>query len=263
MTESTPPAQIEAKTKPLRKVSLPAILLRLFLSAVVGTIVGAVIYFAAIGSIPYIEQRVFEPIDQNRENQQALETQLANLQSEVLLYQDALATLEMESAQAVELGDTDRATRDANSQLLLSQTLAIGTLDSKITSLNSNLSALATAQMRISDLSLNYDLLRIADLLILANQHILHADYGRAKIELDLARIELESLLSQSPPHFLPYLEEILDLTQDAIAGLPADYLLAAAKIELARQLVWQGFPGLPGTFTPTPAITSTPTPNS
>ena len=88
-TVDNSPKKPDKQPKPTSK-TIPGILLRLILVLVAGCLVGAVIYFAASGWVPYLDQRVFQPIDTNqalvqelKATQNALEIQISSLQTTV------------------------------------------------------------------------------------------------------------------------------------------------------------------------------------
>ena len=100
--------------KPTSK-TIPGILLRLILVLVAGCLVGAVIYFAASGWVPYLDQRVFQPIDTNQAlvqglqaTQNTLEIQISSLQATINGNQsetesDTAATLDQLSEDVVNM----------------------------------------------------------------------------------------------------------------------------------------------------------------
>jgi len=272
MSDEIQPTQNEInKRQPGKRI--PGILLRLFLAAITGTIIGAVIYYTAAGWIPYLDQRVFQPIDRNQAElknlitiQQGQETQIALLQDQLLGYQATIESLEIDLIQEEEDNLSLFATVDANTRSMLQHTQSLATLDANLQSTNRNLSALATAQMRNYWIQNDLSLLKVIDLLTLANQYLLHADYGQAKNELHLVRDELILLQESSPGHYQSTILQILELVDDGIDDLPENYSLASEKVQLARQMAIQGFPdSASGTITPTPYLTpfSTPTPGS
>ncbi len=88
-TVNNSPQKTSKQSKPTSK-TIPGILLRLILVLVAGCLVGAVIYFAASGWVPYLDQRVFQPIDTNQaivqelqSTQKALEIEISSLQATV------------------------------------------------------------------------------------------------------------------------------------------------------------------------------------
>jgi hypothetical protein len=276
MAETSPSEPIQVKPANTRKIGLPGILLRLFLAGLTGAILGAVIYYTAIGWIPYLDQRIFEPINKNQgavldlqSTQEYLDSQIQDLEDNLANYQARLDSFDMEMLQLSEDDLSLLATVDNNTLFMLQHTQSLATLDAKQVSTDRNLSALATAQMSYAGSQLKFDLLLIIDRFSRANQHILHTNYGLAKSELLSAQADLEAMLLEAYGYQQAVLNELLELVGQIIADLPNNPLLAENKLELAWQLAIQGFPEISsgGTFTPTPfqtpSITNTPTPGS
>jgi len=268
------PQEPNKQPKPASK-TIPGILLRLILVFVTGCLVGAAIYFAASGWVPYLDQRVFQPIDTNQTlvrelqaTQNALEIQLSSLQATIdgaqtgaeshiteALDQLAEDILQIQSA-------VDNNTYYAGT---LSPAL-IATVSARQESNARNLTALATAQMRDSGNRQEIELLRIMDLFTWAQQYILHDNYGLAENELGTARDYLSEMITSVPPKQRVVVLEMLNLVDQSIADLPSRPAVAAEKLQLAWHLGAAGFPGEPldnqgGTITPTLYITPTSTP--
>lgn len=267
--QKQPKEMNEIKAIKSGKDSIPGILIRLILSVVTGAIIGSVIYFSAVGSIPYLDQRVFQPLKNNQADvtnlqadQESHKQQLSSLQAQL---ESVNATLEMSLAQIGEDNLSLQVTADANSQSVLTLYRSLTDLEISLDSVNRNLSALATAQMRSTDFQQRISLLKILDLLTLANQYLLHNNFGQAENQLLLVKIELEALFIQSPAFYQSYILDLLSLVDQAVQDLPDNSYLAEGEIQLARQMALQGFPELEitGTITATPYVipTFTPTP--
>ena len=265
--------RIESSEKDTRKSgknSIPGIFLRLILTVFTGIIIGIFIYYTAAGWIPYLDQRVFQPIDNNQSDlqalqatQQSLENQIQALYDNNISNQATLDSLEMDIEQLTEDGLSILATVEMSVQFMLQHTQSIATLDAKLGSTNRNLSALATAQMRSGSFQQRLSLLKILDLLTLANQYLLHANFGQAENLLILAKTELETLFIQTPAYQQTYIHNLLNLVEDAVEDLPENFSIAENKIQLAIQMALQGFPEFDPseTLTGTPYITPTLTP--
>ena len=235
--------QSESSKKESRKSgknSIPGIFLRLILTAVTGIIIGIVIYYTAAGWIPYLDQRVFQPIDNNQANlqalqatQQSLENQIHLLQGGNLPNQATLEYLEMEIEQLNEDRLSILSTVEMSVQYMLQHTQSIATLDAKLGSTNRNLSALATAQMMSADFQQRLSLFKILDLLSLSNQYLLHANLGQAENQLMLVKTELETLFTQIPAHQQTFIHDLLNVPDEAIEDLPDNYSLAEEKVQL------------------------------
>ncbi|MCK4489719.1 MAG: hypothetical protein KAU23_05635 [Anaerolineales bacterium] len=273
MTETN---QQELKTS---KTSFPSILLRLLLAALAGTIIGAVVYFTAIGGwIPYLDQRIFHPIDKNRAvimdvqaTQLSLEVQIRRQQDINLSNQATLDIIEYEIQQLNDEVQSIQSAVDTNTLFILRYTQDLATLEAKLSHTNMNLDALATAQFNSSSINNDLDLLRILELLSRANQYLLHSNFGLAEETLMTAKLDLLNLQESLPGFQQEVISNMLNLVDQVIVDLPAKPALAAEKLELAWQIGINGLPQLQGegntsTMTSTPyiqatSLTSTPTP--
>ncbi len=280
-TVDNSPKKPDKQPKPTSK-TIPGILLRLILVLVAGCLVGAVIYFAASGWVPYLDQRVFQPIDTNqalvqelKATQNALEIQISSLQTTVdgnqsEIESDIAATLDQLSEDVVHMQS------EVDNNTYFGGTLApamIATVSARQDSNSKNLSALATAQMRDSGNRQELELLRTLELLTWAHQYILHDNYGLAENELEAARENLSYMITRVPPKQRVVVLEMLNLVDQCIADLPSRPAVAAEKLQLAWHMGVTEFPyessyDQGGTVTPTPNITpttststSTPTP--
>jgi len=270
---NNPPKQ----PKPASK-TIAGILLRLILVVGVGCLVGGVIYFAASGWVPYLDERIFQPIDTNQAlvkdlqaTQIALEDQVISLQSTLAENQsdtgsEIAATLDQIAEEIGKMqSDIDNNTYYAGTQA----PAMIATVSARQDSNSRNLSALATAQMRDSGNSRDIELLRNLELLTWAHQYILHNNYGLAEGELSIARENLSIMVTKVPPKQRVVVIEILNLVDECIADLPSRPSLAAEKLQLAWHMGVSEFPygsmtETDSTITPTPNTTPafTPTPN-
>jgi cell division protein FtsB len=274
MDEIKQPESTEKDTRKSGKDSIPGILLRLILTAFIGIIIGILIYYTAAGWIPYLDQRVFQPIDNNQieiqdlqATQQSLENEIHLLQNNHISNQATLEYMEMDIDQMNENSSSLQETVELSVQFMLQHTQSIATLDAKIESANRNFSALATAQMNGRDFHQKLGLLKILDILIHANQYLLHANFGQAENQLILTKTELETLFIQTPDYQQAFIHDLLNLVEGAVEDLPNNYSIAEEKMQLAIQMALQGFPEFDPslTLTPTPYITPslTPTPQS
>ncbi|MCJ7734033.1 MAG: hypothetical protein MUP11_05755 [Anaerolineales bacterium] len=276
------PNPIQPRPQKPASRTAPGILLRLVLALIAGTLIGAVVYFAAVGWIPYLDQRIFQPIDNNRENlneleatQMVLESQIEILMETLESYQTQIdlgiqSTLEVLNLSITQLSDdVGEMQSDIDHNTYYGGTVIpaiLATVSAKQDSTDRNLSALATAQMRESGTSQEIDLLRILELFSRANQDLLHDNYGQAEEELLAAQAILQKLELNLPASQRVISIEILGLVNQIIADLPSKPVLAAEKLQLAWQMGINGFPepaweNQTGTVTPTPNITPSPTP--
>ena len=272
-TVDNSPKKTGKQPKPTSK-TIPGILLRLILVLTAGCLVGAVIYFAASGWVPYLDQRVFQPIDTNQAivqelqaTQKALEIEIASLQATVDENQsETRSDIEITLDQLSE--DVIHMQLEVDNNTYYSGTLApamIATVSARQDSNLRNLSALATAQMRNSGNRQELELLRTLELLTWAHQYILHDNYGLAENELESAREILSFMITRVPPNQRVVVLEMLNLVDQCIADLPSRPAVAAEKLQIAWHMGVTEFPyDQGGTVTPTPDITlttSTPTP--
>lgn len=268
------PQEPKKQSKPASKTFL-GILLRLILVFTVGCLVGAVIYFAASGWVPYLDQRVFQPIDTNQARvkelqatQIDLEIQLSALQATV---DGALSEAGLEIAATLDQLSENvfYMQTDVSSNTYYAGTLVpalIATISADQESNSRNLSALATAQMRDSGNRQEIELLRTLEMLTWAHQYILHNNYGLAENELGSAREKLSGLITRVPPKQRAVVLEMLNLVDQSIVDLPSRPAVAAEKLQLAWHMGTADFPSEPlynqgGTITPTLYLTPTTTP--
>ena len=288
MNSETPPSpQVENPQKASKK-SIAGILLRLLFTVIAAVLLGAAIYFSAIGWIPYLDKRIFQPIDNNitqlqelEDTQAVIEEQIASLQATLdtsqsaqqegtSRYQATLEALEQDIQQIK--GNTDNLFTSVsdNTRMATQIQLQMATLTAQQSANDRHFSALATAQINIIGIYEEINLLKVLDLLSRANQFLLHSNYGQAEEILQSAIIELTELQERLPGFQQDLISNILDLVEQTIIDLPAKPTLAAEKLELAWQLGITGLPQLgygeyAGTVTPTPYLnpdlTPTPTP--
>jgi hypothetical protein len=270
-TNSSP----EEKKSRFSRQSLIGIFLRTLLVLIVGAIIGAIVYFSAAGWVPYLEQRIFEPVDHNQEQiqemaatQQALEKQLDFLleelqENQVINNQD----LETAIASAEDtISEVRMAVETANAHSFTQVPALLATLTAQQQANTNHISALATAQMKYLNNGYESELARIIAHLSRANQYLLHANYGLAEDQLIAAQkiiIEMENVLDNSQ---LVQALELLSAIEGAISDLPEQPALATGKLDLAWQLALLGFLPSPnqyttGTPSPTPGEGITPTP--
>ncbi len=280
------PAAKPAKTKKPASKTFPGIVLRLILVLVVGVVVGAVVYFAAVGWVPYLDQRIFQPLDENQGKiqelqgtQQALEHQVSSLletlsANQSLIDQGVQSTIDSLDQGMIQLAeDIEYMQVAVNNNTYYGGTLypaILATLSAEQTSNSMNLSALATAQMNSAGIFQEVELLRILDLLSQANQFILHNNYGLAENQLTIAQNKLKILEGNTSANQRVIILEMLNLIEQSSTDLPAQPSLAAEKLQLAWLLGINGFPKPASydqsvTTTPTPNLTpsTTPTPTS
>lgn len=288
MVSKTTPSPETKKPQISPKKSIVGIILRLMITIIAAVVLGAVIYFSAVGWIPYLDNRVFQPIDANqkmvqelKETQQSLEDQIQRL-SETLeynqtmlgeginAYQSTLDGLEQDLQMLQHEVISVQATFELTSHTITVYPQALATLTAKQDANARHLNVLATAQFSSTGIRQEIELLRILELFSRANQYLLHSNFGLAEETLKTAKLELTKLQENLPGFQREVITNILDLVDQVVVDLPAKPALAAEKLELAWQVGINGLPQLglgdnTGTITPTPSVqtslTSTPTP--
>ena len=288
MVSETNPSPENNKPQIEPKNSIGGILLRLMITIIAAVMLGAVIYFSAVGWIPYLDNRIFQPIDDNqamvqelKETQQALENQILEL-SETLEFNQSLLGEGISAYQSTldDLqGDLKRLDQDIVSvqeafdyrgHTITVYPLMLATLSAKQAANSLHIDALATSQFNSLGIIQDLDLLRILELLSRANQYLLHSNFGLAEETLGTAKLALLNLQESLPGFQQEVISNMLNLVDQVIVDLPAKPALAADKLELAWQLGINGLPQLGGngntgtmTLTPyiQPSLTSTPTP--
>lgn len=273
-SENTTEEQTKDKSRIISK-SFPGVLLRILLVLVVGGVIGAVIYFSTAGWVPYLEQRVFGPINNNQQQiqdmaatQQALEDQLAFLleefrENQAISHQDLESAFETAEQQA----DQVQVAVETVSAFSFTQIpMQLATIAANQISNEDHISALATAQMGFFRNGFETELARVIAHLSRANQYLLHANYGLAEEQLISARQILGDIEEELDSWQRLQALELTSAIEGAITDLPDDPSLASAKLELAWQMAVLGFQALPNqeverTPSPTPMESITPTP--
>ena len=252
------------------------VLFRLLLTVIIAVILGTVIYYSAVGGIPFLNSNIFQPIEENesqvnelRETQKALEDQISDISAtldaaELSGYQATIGAIDRDLQGLAEKMISAQETVDTNSQMNTYMSTVypqmLFDLEAKQDATSRNLSALATAQMGSSNVEGDLALIRILEQLSRANQFLLHSNFGLAEDTLKYAKDDLLKLQQSSYAFHKEYLAPILDLVEGAISDLPSKPSLAEEKIGLAWKL---GITGLPQLFITDLSITLTPTPYS
>ena len=282
VSETKPPPETN-KPQIRPKISVWGILLRLMITIITAVILGTVIYFSAVGWIPYLDNKVFQPIDDHTvkiqelvETQSAMDDQItwflgtidsnqASQDEGITSYQLTQEIIELALQHLTEDVSDIQATVSANTHLGTTIPFLLSTLVPQQSANSRHIDALATAQMRNSEIQQEIELLKILALLSRANQFLLHSNFGQAEGTLLIAKLDLIKLREDLPPFQREVISSILNLVDQAIVDLPAKPALAAEKLELAWHLGINGLPqldgeGNTGTTTPTPYIQASPT---
>lgn len=278
-SENMSPESQSSSRKPARR-TVPGLVLRIVLVAITGSVIGGAIYFSAVGWIPYLDQRVIQPIDNHQQEIQDLVAAQGMLETEVADLSAALAAGQAESDQDTQttqqaLQETitglenslDALENRADQNTYFSATLIpslLSTAAARQELTDRNLSALATAQMGLVLDSQEAALLKVLAMLSRANQFLLHDDFGSAREALTAASDYLLEISGGTASQD-QQIAELLDVVQGASAVLPGQPGIAASKLELAWQMTLEGLDD-PGAATPAPdsppSLTPTPTPN-
>jgi len=263
----------QKKNRGLKPILGAALKMLLVLAA--GTLIGAVVYFTAVGWVPYLEQRLFSPIEENKlliqeisETQQAYQTQLTEL---IKLGAETQQPADLEIVSALrkaenELNQRISAVETINAYSLTQVPAQLGTLTARQAANESFISALATAQMDYRGNEFESQWMIVIVLLSRANQFLLHDNYGLAEDQLIAAQQLLQEMDQGLDSWQRTQVDELMLSVTGAINDLPDQPELANQKLALAWQITIQVLLTLPdagqqGTVTPTPGITATPTP--
>lgn len=272
--ENTPPSETE-KTKPNPIKSIVVILLRLVVTVFLAVLLGAGVYYGALGVLPTLDLKLIQPNNKSltqvkeQEAQEVVESQIARLEktlvhnqtrleNELNSYQSTLVFLEDELYRLNISSSSALETLDASSSFITQYPQILSTLQAN-QSLNTQLlERLSSPQTSSNWIRQEIELLRILNLLSHANQFLLHTNFGLAEETLTIAKDNLISLREDRPSFQQEVISEMLDLIDQVIIDLPAKPALAAEKLELAWQLGITYLPQFqPGVSTNPPTPTS------
>ena len=257
--KKNPPPETE-KSKPNPIKSIGVIILRLLLTVILAVLLGAGVYYGALGVIPTLDLKLLQPKTESltrinvRETQEAGESQITRLEktlvhnqtllaNEIYSYQSTLVFMEEELQRLNTASSSAQSTLDASSSIITLYPQILSTLQANQSSNTRLLETLASAQISSNWIRQEIELLKILDLLSHANQFLLHANFGLAEETLTIAKNDLLFLREDIPSFQQEVISEMLDLVDQVIIDLPAKPALAAEKLELAWQL---GITGLP-----------------
>lgn len=271
--EKNPPSEIEkSKSKPIKSIGV--IILRLLLTLILAVLLGAGVYYGALGVIPTLVLKLLQPNNESitqitvQETQEVVESQITRLEktlvhnqtvlvNEIYSFQSTLVFMEEELQRLNITSSSAQATLDANSSFITLYPQMLSTLQANQSSNTRLLERLASAQISSNWIRQEIELLRILDLLSHANQFLLHSNFGLAEETLTIAKKDLLVLREDLAGFQQEVISEMLDLLDQVIIDLPAKPALAAEKLELAWQL---GITGLPQFQSGDSANPSTPT---
>lgn len=243
--EDAPPASIE-KSRPAQESAeeKPSFLSRLgrafmvFLQALarlIATVIvlggfGAALYYG----LPFINDKVIVPIEQNSAEITRLESEVQTLQTELNETNNRIDTLEKSiEAHSASLTKLDEIQAALESEIQQKQ--------------DENLLALKHEVM----------LTRVLDMLGRARLYLAQSNFGLAKEDVQSARDVLAELQTETQDAVFDQVIVRLDM---ALGNLPAFPVVAAGDVEIAWQLLVTGKAENSATATPSPTQTSAPT---
>ncbi|MBK7320277.1 helix-hairpin-helix domain-containing protein [Candidatus Villigracilis affinis] len=225
-------------------------LMQLIALAIIIAGIGAAFYYG----LPFINQNVIVPIEQNttgirelRDEIEILQTELNEMNARV----DAVEkTIETQSASIARLEEMQK------------------TLEEEITTQNNSVMVALKREVMYT---------RAIETISRARLYLSQSNFGLAKTDVQSARDLLAELLMDAPTYQVDAFNQILMRLDLALGNLPAFPVIAADDVDIAWQLMMMGLPESeaeivptstplpPPTFTPTtvlePSATFTPTP--
>lgn len=251
--EEAPPAPIE-KSQPVQEAPVekkPSFwsrlgqaflvfiraLFRLIATLLVIAAIGAAIYFG----VPFINDNLIVPIQQNTAHINQLENEVADLQAqldEMNTRVDTMeTTIEVQTASITKLDEMRAA------------------LEKEIA--NQNNSVMVALKREIM-------LTRSIETLSRARLFLSQSNFGLAHDDVQATRDILAELLIDAPTYQADSLNQIIMRLDFALGNLPAFPVIAVDDVDIAWQLLMMGLPeseaDIVSTPTPLPAVTQTPT---
>ncbi|MDD2921482.1 MAG: helix-hairpin-helix domain-containing protein [Anaerolineales bacterium] len=243
--EDAPPAAIEARQPAPKEESNPeeksSFLSRLgkafvvFLRALL-RLIATLAFIAAIGAalyfgLPFLNEKLIVPVEKNTANIRSLETQVADLRSQL----DAIEkTIETQTASIAKLEAMQAA------------------LEKETTAQNSSVMVALKREIMFT---------RAIETLSRARLYLSQSNFGFAEQDTKSAREILFALRADAPAYQIPALDQILARLDLALGNLPAFPVIAVGDVDIAWQLMMMGLPESAADVAPTPTFTFTPTP--
>ena len=252
--EEAPPALIE-KSQPAQEsvkeedtflsrlgqvfLSFIRALFRLIALALLIGGIGALLYYG----LPFINQKVVVPIQENRTQINKLSTKVDTLQTQLAVEVNTLQTRLDETNNRVDLLEKS----------IEAQTASLTKLDEIQAKLENEIQ---TSQDKTL-LELKHEVMftRALDMLGRARLYLAQSNFGLAREDVKTARDLLAELQAESEDEARGQAIARLDL---ALGNLPAFPVVAAGDLEIAWQILMSG--EAPATPTPEPTVVSTPT---
>jgi hypothetical protein len=213
-------------------------LFRLIALALVIGGIGALLYYG----LPFINQKVIVPIQENRVQINALAAKVDTLQTQLTVEVDTLQT---------QLDETNNRV-DAVEKSIEAHTASLTKLDEIQSTLENEIQ---TSQDKTL-LELKHEVMftRALDMLGRARLYLAQSNFGLAREDVKSARDLLIALHAETKDKVLELAIARLDL---ALENLPAFPVVAAGDLEIAWQILMSG--EAPATSTPEPITISTP----
>ena len=244
--EKSQPAQESAKEKEsflsrLGRAFLSFIraLFRLIALALVIGGIGALLYYG----LPFINQKVIVPIQENRSQINKLATEVNTLQTQLAVEVDTLQT---------RLDETNSRV-DVVEKSIEAQTASLTKLDEIQAKLENEIQS--SHDEVLLQLKREVMLARALDMLGRARLYLAQSNFGLARADVKSARDLLSALHAETNDKVLDLAIARLDL---ALGNLPAFPVVAAGDLEIAWQILMSG--EVPVTTTPESTVTSTST---
>jgi len=229
--QDTPPAEggpRQSFGKVMRNIGLALLRLILIVAVIAGC--GALVYFG----VPYVYNNLVRPVEENtsqmnditfRQNQS--EIQIADLQVRIAM---------LEAGQTAQ-GDS-------------------------LTGIDSRVQTLEGADIErnesLVELAYQSDLLQAMELLSRARLYLYQSNFGLARSDIQAARDTLAGMQSTAPQAKQTDLTEALFRLDLALKNLPDFPVAASDDLDIAWQILMDGYPVAP-TSTPTPVPTTSP----
>jgi len=244
--EKSQPVQESAKEQPsfLSRLgqafrSFIRALFRLIALALVIGGIGALLYYG----LPFINQKVIVPIQENRAQINKLATKVDTLQTQLASEVDTLQT---------RLDETNNRV-DSVEKSIEAQTASLTKLDQIQAILENEIQT--SHDEVLLQLKREVMLTRILDILGRARLYLAQSNFGLAREDVKTARDLLVALQTETEDEARGQAISRLDL---ALGNLPAFPVVAAGDLEIAWQILMSG--EAPATTTPEPTVAITPT---
>jgi len=247
---------VRKESQPEKKPSFLARLWRAFANFMLALLkfILTVAFIAAVGAglyvgFNYFNDNVVAPMEKSATNIQNLETQIADLQSQLDAMNSRVGVIEV---------------------TIESQSASIAKLEELQTALEEEMTAQNNSVMIALKREVAYT--RAVETLSRARLYLAQSNFGLAKRDVQSARDILAELKTDAPEYQISALDSSLTRLDLALGNLPAFPVIAANDVEIAWELMMFGLPQsaadviptftpVPPTSTPTPLPTFTPTP--